>query len=191
MDSMEQFTKVSLAKKLAILVIFMALVGGAYWYLYYMPLIDEMTQLDQQAVVLAQDKAKALRSKQSFEDDKRKLAKLEETVGDQLKALPNEREKSMYSFLGQLSNQAELVGLMLEKVTPKKEDPEKYFIKIPIELELKGTYYQLAKFFFLVGSMDRIINLENIVFTVDDIEENEALLDAKVMATTFRSIKED
>ncbi len=82
------------------------------------------------------------------------------------------------------------MGLEILSVKPKKEEPAKYYARIPVELKLTGTFHQLAKFFYLVGNLDRIINIENISFEITGYEELSAILTANVLATTFRAVTE-
>ena len=109
--------------------------------------------------------------------------------GQQVRALPGDAEIS--SFLESLNTQAELVGLEIFSVKPRKEEPSKYYARIPVELKLTGTYYQLAKFFYLVGNLDRIINIEDITLEIKSFEESNAVLTAGVLATTFRALAEE
>jgi type IV pilus assembly protein PilO len=62
-------------------------------------------------------------------------------------------------------------------------------MRIPVELKLGGSFHQLAKFFYLVGNLDRIINIEDINLKTSNVEEAETILDAEVLATTFRSLQ--
>jgi type IV pilus assembly protein PilO len=114
---------------------------------------------------------------------------LKKSYGQQLRALPSETEMS--SFLNSLNAQAEAVGLEIISVKPKKETAAKYYARIPVQLKLTGSYHQLAKFFYLVGSLDRIINIEDISLQVGSFVDSTPLISADVMATTFRSVSEE
>ena len=39
---------------------------------------------------------------------------------------------------------------------------QKFFARVPMKLTLPGKFHQIAKFFYGVGQLDRIINIENI-----------------------------
>jgi type IV pilus assembly protein PilO len=104
----------------------------------------------------------------------------------------------MSTFLESLNNHAELAGLEISLVQPLDEEGVGFYAKIPVELQLRGRYHELAKFFYNVGRLERIINIENISLTqnVPDRseaggEEAEVLIKARVLATTFRALGED
>jgi type IV pilus assembly protein PilO len=104
----------------------------------------------------------------------------------------------MSSFLESLNNHAELAGLEIALVQPMDEEGVGFYAKIPVELRLRGRYHELAKFFYNVGRLERVINFENISLTLDrergreatDTEEGDIILGARVLATTFRSLED-
>lgn len=186
MNFLDQLTKIPLTKKLVLVGLVVILIGGGYWYLYYQPLMDELSALQSQQVQLQQEKKDAQQRKATYDRDRRKRDELKKNFANQLRALPPVAEMS--SFLNNLNAQAELVGLEIRSVKPLEEEPADYYARIPVQLKLRGGFQQLAKFFYLVGSLDRIINIEDISLSLDKIEESGAILNAEVLATTFRSI---
>jgi type IV pilus assembly protein PilO len=189
MGAIEQVTKIPLKKKIAVLIAAMVVMGAAFWFLYYSPMHEEYAGLQDTYARLQRDKQDAVRRKATYDKDRKRRDDLKQAYGQQLRALPSDAEMS--SFLNSLNAQAELVGLEILSVKPKKEEPSKYYSRIPVELKLTGTYHQLAKFFYLVGNLDRIINIENISLEITGFEESSAILTANVLATTFRAVTED
>ena len=189
MSVFEQITKVPLKKKILALIAILVVLGGVFWFFYYSPMQDEYAELQATFDKLKRDKQDAIRRKATYDKDRRRRDDLKKAHGQQLRALPSEAEIS--SFLESLNTQAELVGLEILSVKPRKEEPAKYYARIPVELKLTGSYYQLAKFFYLVGNLDRIINIENITLEIKSFEESNAVLTAAVLATTFRALAED
>ena len=186
MNILELLTKVSLAKKIAVLLVILGLAAGLYWYLFYSDLSSELEGLKAQYTQLQRQKQDAIRRKSTYDKDRHRRDELKKTYAQQMRALPTSTEMS--SFLNNLNAQAELVGLDLKSVKPQRETAAQYYARIPVSLELEGSYLQLAKFFYLVGNLDRIINIENITFKKGKSDESGIKLNAKVMATTFRSV---
>ena len=188
MNALEQLTKLSLPKKLGALLAIVILIFVAYWYLYASSVLEELESLKETHERLLNEKTAAQRRKSTYEKDRRRRDELKKNYAQQIRALPAETEMS--GFLENLNSQADLVGLELISVKPQNEQPAEYYSRIPVALELKGTYLQLAKFFYLVGNLDRIINIEDISLRVDEVDETGIQIDAKVLATTFRSVGE-
>jgi type IV pilus assembly protein PilO len=184
---LEAITKISLVKKLGGLVLVVILMGAGYYFLFYQDLSTRLEGLHAENVRLQKQKADATRRKDTYDRDRHRRDELRKSYAQQLRALPQDAEMS--SFLNSLNAQAELVGLEIQSVKPLNEQAAQYYARIPVQLRLKGNYLQLAKFFYLVGNVDRIINIENITFKVDELDESGVQLDANVLATTFRALE--
>ena len=61
-----------------------------------------------------------------------------------------------------IQNVANVAGVSLMSWNPRDEVPETFYARVPMSIELKGRYHQIAKFFYSVGQLDRIINVEDI-----------------------------
>ena len=187
MNLFEQLTKTSLPRKLAILVGIVVLIAVGYWFVFYSAASEELEARIREHETFLKQKQQAVQQKANYDRDRRRLDELKENFSQQILALP--AETNMSSFLDNLNAQAELVGLEILSVKPQSEQATENYMRIPVELKLNGTYHQLAKFFYLVGNLDRIINIENIELKTSAVSDAETLLDAKVLATTFRSLK--
>lgn len=186
MATLEQLTKMSLAKKLLVLVLLLVLFGVAFWFTYYQPLREELVSLEKKHQSLERDLTDARRSKKTYDEDRRKRDALKKEAAKQLQILPPETE--IASFLNNLNTQADLVGLEILSVQPLTEESAEYYARIPVRLRLRGSFHQLSKFFYLVGNLDRIINVENIQLTNPVVDDSGVMVQAEVLATTFRSV---
>jgi type IV pilus assembly protein PilO len=187
MSSLETLTKTPLPKKIFFLVLVMLLLGAAFWFTFYSPVTEEYAASQKKHQDLVRKLADAEQRKRTYDQDRQRRDEMQKTSSKQLQALPPETEMS--SFLASLNSQADVVGLEILSVKPMQEEAAEYYARIPVQLELKGSFHQLAKFFFLIGSLDRIINVENINLRVDAIDPSGAILRAGVLATTFRSVQ--
>jgi type IV pilus assembly protein PilO len=186
MGMIDTLNKTPLPKKIALLVLILLVLGGGFWFIYYQPVLDELDSLQTTEKRLGKKLADAERRKKTYDDDRARRDELKKASGLQLQVLPPQTE--IASFLNSLNTQADLVGLEILSVKPLEEKPAQYYARIPVRLKLRGSFHQLAKFFFLVGSVDRIINIENIQFKNSVIDDSGASMTAEVLATTFRSV---
>jgi type IV pilus assembly protein PilO len=186
MRFLEQLAKISFGKKIAILSVLLVLAAVGYWFVSYSANSDELDRVRNEYTQIQGAKQAALQAKASYDRDRRRLDELKATFSQQLKELPTDTQMS--AFLDNLNSQAELVGLTLQAVQPTNEEATENYVRIPVKLKLQGTFHQLAKFFYLVGNLDRIINIENINLGVDKATEAGIMLSVDVLATTFRSL---
>jgi type IV pilus assembly protein PilO len=187
MSALETLTKTPLPKKIFFLALLMLLVGAGFWFTVYSPVTDEFAAAKTKHDALVRKLSDAEQRKRTYDQDRQRRDEMQKSSTKQFQALPPETEMS--SFLASLNSQADVVGLEILSVKPLVEEAAEYYARIPVQLELRGTFHQLAKFFFLIGSLDRIINVENINLRVETLDQNSAILRAGVLATTFRSIQ--
>jgi type IV pilus assembly protein PilO len=94
------------------------------------------------------------------------------------------------AFLSAVQNVANVAGVSLSAWTPQDEAPEQFYARVPMKIELQGRFHQIAKFFYQVGQLDRIINIENIAIKEPAVEGDEVLLKVDALATAFHSIEQ-
>jgi len=187
MSALETLTKTPLLKKIFFLVLLMLVLGAAFWFSIYSPVTDDYSAELKRHDQLVSKLADAELRKRTYDQDRQRRDEMQKASTKQFQALPPETEMS--SFLASLNAQSDVVGLEILSVKPQPEEAAEYYARIPVQLELEGTFHQLAKFFFLIGSLDRIINVENINLRVLSLDQTGSILRAGVLATTFRSIE--
>lgn len=187
MSVAEKLTKMPVAKKVFFLAFFVVLVGAGFWFNFYSPVLEDLDNLEKKHKTLVRDLSEAEKTKKTYEADRQKRDELLKSSSKQLQMLPTDAE--MASFLNNLNSQAELVGLEIMAVKPLDEEPAKYYARIPVQLKLRGSFHQISKFFYLVGNLNRIINIEDINLGDGEMDDSGIVLTAEVLATTFRSVQ--
>jgi type IV pilus assembly protein PilO len=91
--------------------------------------------------------------------------------------------------LSAVQNVANVSGVALTAWSPSTEVPDKFYARIPMKIEVTGRYHQIAKFFYGVGQLDRIINMENISLTDPKIVGEDVMLKVEGLATAFRALE--
>ncbi|MBN2803498.1 MAG: type 4a pilus biogenesis protein PilO [Deltaproteobacteria bacterium] len=184
---LDQFLKMPLSKKLAILGILVVMIGFLFWQFYYSPLKSELDAKKSEHSRILQKLKEVEIQKKTYDEDLQKREDLKNASVKQRLMLPVTTE--MASFVQNINSVAELTGLDIISVKPLEASPDKYYSRIPVELNLEGSYLQIGKFFYQVGKLDRIINIENITLDKPKIGEDGVLLHVKALATTFRALE--
>jgi Tfp pilus assembly protein PilO len=96
------------------------------------------------------------------------------------------RTSDLPSFIGHLQRQAAVAGVTFKNWSRVQEAPVQGYVKVPVAVEVYGTFYQVLKYFYLLGKTKRIITVEN--FKLERLPDNSdnVLLRASFRATTFR-----
>jgi type IV pilus assembly protein PilO len=140
----------------------------------------------QTGIQLTSDLNKAREAEQAYRKDLAELAEREQRQQELNKILPATTEYPQ--FLSAVQSAANDSGVSLSAWTPRDKVPEKYYARVPMKVELTGRFLQIARFFYNVGQLDRIINMENISMTDPRKVDDEMVLKAEALATAFHVI---
>jgi Tfp pilus assembly protein PilO len=148
---LENFSKKSPGYKAGVFIFIGALLGLAYWQLMLSPLQEERDSE-------RSTKSKLLRDQQQLDADLKQLKalvkeneELQETIRLNARALPTEAE--LPSFFDHLQRKAGEAGVSIKKWERKSEIAVEEYMKVPVEMELSGTYYQILEYFSLLAPM--------------------------------------
>ena len=117
---------------------------------------------------------------------KEQLKDIEETFGDLLKRLPSEAE--IAELLVDISQQGLGAGLEFELFQPKEEEPQGFYVRLPIDIRVTGTYHQFGNFISGVSDLPRIVTNHNMKIRRDN---SNGLMLLETTAKTYRYLEED
>jgi Tfp pilus assembly protein PilO len=174
-------------------------IGGALLFFYHRFIYKGLAE--------ARDKAEktynsvAQQNKQ-LEDDIPRFTELRKKKGDldaqfiaMQKALPTEAE--VPAFFETIENKLTDAGIDDMKFSKKNEEPFDQFVKVPLNVEITGSFMQIKRFFASLIEKkrvdeqgrqvrDRIVSIENLSLTNPTMRNRELVLTAKFTAVTFR-----
>jgi type IV pilus assembly protein PilO len=164
----------------------MALVGAGYYFVIHSDVEQSVVVAQQTGIQLTEDLNKARQAEQAYQKDLAELAEREQRQKELNEILPATTEYPQ--FLSAVQAAANDSGVSLSAWTPRERVPEKYYARVPMKVELTGRFHQVARFFYNVGQLDRIINMENISMTDARQVEDEMVVKAEALATAFHVI---
>lgn len=129
----------------------------------------------------------ARKAEHAYQKDLAELADRQQRQRELNKILPATTEYP--AFLSAIQSVANVAGVSLTAWTPQDEAPEQFYARVPMKLALQGRYHQIAKFFYNVGQLDRIINMENIKITDPETNGDDVMLNVEALATAFHSLE--
>ncbi|MGE0787108.1 MAG: type 4a pilus biogenesis protein PilO [Sandaracinaceae bacterium] len=183
-SSDQAFAKLPAAAKAGIGVGLVAVIAIIYYFAFHMSVTDDLEQARNQYVTLQSQMSAAQERNAEYVRLREELGQREGLDRANLRALPAEAETA--SFLQDLNRLAELSGLSIRLVEPRPEEVVEHYVKLPVGLRLTGRYHQLARFFYNVSRLDRLISMEDIHLSQPQVEGEEVRIDVDVLATTFR-----
>lgn len=114
---------------------------------------------------------------------KEQLAEIEERFGTLLKQLPSDTE--VPGLLEDITQMGLNSGLEFESITLQPEVAQQFYIELPINIVVQGSYHDIGTFVSGVSGLPRIVTLHD--FTIAPLEEgNPDLLKMSIVAKTYR-----
>ncbi len=145
-------------------------------------------ELRQRVADMREDRLRKQAQTADQESTASELRAVETSLAEAMTQLPDQKEipdlLSSISLLGRES------GLDILVFRQRPETYREFYAEVPVEMEVRGTYHQVAAFLDEVGRLDRIVNVSNIVVSNPEVENGDLLLKASSRVTTFRFLSE-
>jgi type IV pilus assembly protein PilO len=156
---------------------------AAFYYYIELPMRADMAARQTQLVSVRADITKGLATAKKLPEFRAQVADLETRL-DNLKAvLPEEKDAS--DLLRRMQTEAARSNLEIKSFKPSPTVTQQLHAEWPINLELEGTYHNLALFFDRVGKFTRIVNISNLDVKTKEKPEPNSTIRATCVATTF------
>ncbi len=194
---MADFARLPPQRKAAVFAVIGVLLGLLYWQFIYKPLQRDLEDAE------AENQAKAAANKQAaddipkYEELKTRMKELTQIISENQKALPTEAE--VPAFFETLEKKVTESGVEINKWKKLSESPVETFVRVPVEVEVTGTFMQIKRFFAsliqrgvlqvsdgAVEERERIISIENLSLTNPVVRNREIVMNARFVAVTFR-----
>ena len=163
---------------------------GAGFYLDTRNQIDQFEREVRKEEELRQEFETKQRKAANLEPLKILLAQMKQSLGEQLRLLPNSTE--IEGLLVEISQAGLASGLEFELFKPEKEQPAEFYAIQPIKIIVTGNYHEFGHFISAVASLQRIVTQHEVTITPRKGSEGEQ--DALVMNTvakTYRYMDEE
>ncbi len=186
---LDAILKLSLIKKVLILVGINVVIAGLMYQFLISPVqddvkelrgkLDELTVRLEESRLIARDIPRFLKEKEE----------LEKKLKSALAQLPNERE--IPDLIESISDAGKGSGLKILLFRPRPEVAKGFYAEVPIDMEVEGTYESLFNFCEKVSKFPRIVNIDGINVNhaaPDGFMSLAPRLRASFVVTTFRFI---
>jgi type IV pilus assembly protein PilO len=170
---------------LAGLIIFLLVIG--YFYVY-LPGDDKVTKLAEEITGVRGDRDR----KKALSANLPKLQKELQEWDAKLKAavaqLPDRKE--IPDLLSSLSTKAREAGLEILLFRPRAENFQEFYAEIPVDIVVRGGFFNAVTFFDEVGKLNRLVNIDNIDLKNPKVGGDQVALEISTLTTTYRFLDE-
>ena len=173
-----------LKNQVVILCFTMVVLFGLYHQLYYSSMQEELENAEAQYTRHEQQGSDLKKKEIEWKKMIQEKEALDVKLSTNQVSLP--RTSDLPSFIGHLQRQAAVAGVTFRNWSRKDESAVQGYVKVPVAVEVYGSFHQLLKYYYLLGKTKRIITIEDFSFEPIRGTSDVGLLKANFRATTFR-----
>ena len=198
--ALADFGRLPTQRKVLVFVVAAFLLGALYWQFFYKSLVEDLQGAEAANNQKRQTDAQLAADIPRYEELKKKVKELEAMISKNQTALPTRAE--VPAFFETLERKVTESGVEIQRWRKLNEETVDGFVRVPVEIEMVGTYMQIKRFFASLVQRDvlsstspdgdgndereRIVSIENLALTNPVVENREIILTAKFVAVTFR-----
>lgn len=179
------FDKISKLKMVHRVLIFagsVVLLLGLFIYLIYLPKTGEIIKIETEKDRLDAQLRLARVSTKNLKKLEADLTTAQDDLKFALRLLPSTSEiPKLLKNITKLGNDSDLEFLLF---SPEKQVSKEFYVEIPVSMEVRGSYHNVATFFDKVGKLDRIVNVVNVNMT--PLEAYSTYLKTTCKTVTYR-----
>jgi len=203
---MADFARLPTQRKALVFVVIGLMLGALYFQFVYKSLKQDVEDSEGEHAGKAASSAKLTADIGDYEKLKPHFEELQQIITENQKALPTEAE--VPAFFETLNRKVTETGVEIRNWRQLPEEAIEGFVRVPVEIELEGTYLQIKRFFASLVQKDigpapttdssglpptplpeereRIVSVENLSLREPTVRNREIKLTAHFVATTYR-----
>ena len=170
---------------LAGLILFLLVIG--YFYVY-LPGDDKATKLAEEITAVRGDRDKKKALSANLPRLQKELQEWDAKLKAAVAQLPDRKE--IPDLLSSLSTKAREAGLEILLFRPRAENFQEFYAEIPVDIVVRGGFFNAVTFFDEVGKLNRLVNIDNIDLKNPKVGGDQVALEISTLTTTYRFLEE-
>jgi Tfp pilus assembly protein PilO len=157
------------------------LAGAVHWF-WFKPMNEQIAAKKVELEGLNQEITKGRAAERKLSQFREEVKRLELELSKLLQILPSKRNtEELIKRIETLTRQGDFV---LKKFTPGDFSQKEFYAEWPIDIQVEGTYHNLALFFDRMSRFSRIVNVEDLRVSALDNVPGKSIA-ASFVAKTF------
>jgi type IV pilus assembly protein PilO len=167
------------------LIIFILVIG--YFYVY-LPGDDKATKLAEEITAVRGDRDKKKALSANLPRLQKELQEWDAKLKAAVAQLPDRKE--IPDLLSSLSTKAREAGLEILLFRPRAENFQEFYAEIPVDIVVRGGFFNAVTFFDEVGKLNRLVTIDNIDLKNPKVGDDQVVLEISTLTTTYRFLDE-
>ncbi|HXF75633.1 MAG TPA: type 4a pilus biogenesis protein PilO [Methylomirabilota bacterium] len=187
-ELIERILGQSAPKKVAILAATVVLLFAVFYSFVYAPRSEEIAKLADSVEIARNERQVKLAKAANLPRLQAELRAMEIKLKEAVAQLPDRKE--IPDLLAGLSNKAREAGLEILLFRPRAENFQDFYAEIPVDIVVRGGFFNAVAFFDDVSRLHRIVNIDNLDFRNPRVSGEQVTMDISTLATTYRFLDE-
>ena len=187
-EQLEKLSRIPKAARLAVVIGMLIAISAGYYTTSYQDSRAQADRLAAEAQELQRQLNKVRVIASNLGEFEQEVADLERDLSLALKQLPN--RKQFEDLLRDISTAGKKVGVEIKSITRQKERSRGFYAEVPFDIEIDGSYHDIAEFFERVSKLSRIVNIGTLEIQASGKGRNSTLK-VQGKATTFRFVPDE
>ena len=162
------------------------ILGLSIWLLFW-PKKQAIDTLNVKLTKAQTELAKAKKNAEELNDWRTKMKRKEVQYKQVMQALPEKEE--IPSLLAGISQAGKDAGLDFLLFQPKPESDKEFYAEIPVDIQVSGSFHNVAVFFDKVSNLPRIVNIRNIVMVPGKSKDVSGQIATTCQAVTYKFVE--
>lgn len=176
-------TRLSLAGQLGVSAVAAAVIGGLFYWQIWGPMVEEHTKKSANLEKL-QKEIRALEvTANKLPEFQREVVLLEAKLDTLKRILPPSKETP--DLMKKVQYLAVQSNLTIKKFNPGAGATKEFYQEYPINVDVEGTYHNLAMFFDRIRRLSRLVNVGNLKIKAQGKPTASKTISAACQAITF------
>jgi len=181
----EKLDKLKKPHKLGIFFGTILVLAAGFFFLFYQPLQNDITGLTEEIEKLETQILQHRKIAREMNKFKEQLDDVRLQFEFARRLLPDTKEVDQ--LLRDISDKGGQSGLNVILFQPNLQDELKdFYAEISFDMQVEGPYLNVARFFYELGRLPRIVNIKDIKMTNPRLIENDIVLTTSCQGVTFR-----
>jgi type IV pilus assembly protein PilO len=169
-------------------VILAVVVFGLAYFLYFKPQNAELKRIRTERQKVEAEVLELQQKKQQLDKIESELATLTAELRELEKIIPLKKEIDV--ILRRIQQMAFDSRLDIIRFTPRAEVNREFYSELPIPIEIRGNYHNLASFFDRLSKFDRLFNVDNFTVKALPNQTEDVTISANFTAKTYMFLEE-
>lgn len=172
--------------KLILMIVLFGVVLGLGYSLHITEKQEDLVKVERIEADLREDYEDKAAQAANLDAYRIQKQEMEDAFGALLRQLPSDTE--VPGLLEDITRTALDNDLKIESIDLQPEYRTEFYVELPIEVVVEGTYHKIGSFVSGVANLSRIVTLHD--FRVEPLKDTNQLLRMEILAKTYRYLEE-